>query len=539
MEVGLTYCANYHIDGGSEHLSNFERVMYQRNKIIMWILWALFLLLGIASLNLSLPTQIAAGAFALFAAVFTFFTLRKKALHILPYAVALFFFAAYAAVLTDTINVMAALVPVVLLLLYPRYRYVLLYSALTAAAMLISWLRGADVFMPEGRVVTLIFTVALFAIFAAIAVSIGYLNEKLFADLAAQREKSKADAAQIDLVLSQVKSSVDELSKFARKSKENVTLNELITGEITNAFTQVAQGAESQADSVSDISDKMSASDLEIEGVVQNSSMMRDLSEHTANVTQEGSGRMTELRSHIDQVYSVMNDTAHDMELFREQNQQIAQILSTISEIASQTNLLALNAAIEAARAGDAGRGFAVVSDEVRKLAEHSRESAEQIGGILGELQHGTERLMNQVMRGREAAENSLGAAQRSEQALTEINENTHKLLDQAGEVEHRSEKMKTASTEVSVQAVAISAVTQQTNAAMEEILAGMGEQKYITGQMTSSFTQLEQLIGNLQELTALKIEGQEVDTAPEAKSRKKKRQAEEDQSNGETPIAG
>ena len=98
---------------------------------------------------------------------------------------------------------------------------------------------------------------------------------------------------------------------------------------------------------------------------------------------------------------------------------------------------------------------------------------------------------------------------------------------------------MKTASSEVSGQAVAISAVTQQTNAAMEEILAGMGEQKYITDQMTDSFNQLEKLIGNLQELTALKIENQEVNAAPETKSRKKKRQAEEDQSNGEAPIAG
>ncbi|MEJ8303399.1 methyl-accepting chemotaxis protein [Saccharibacillus sacchari] len=521
-------------------MSNYERVMYQRNKIVMSILWALFLLLGAVSLNLSLPTQIAAGAFGAFAAVFTVCTLRKKALNLLPYAAALFFFVAYAAVLTDTINVLAALVPAILLLLYPRYRYALLYSALTAVALLVSWFRGAEVFVPEGRAVTLIFTVVLFVVIAAIAVAIGFVNEKLFANLAAQREKSKADAAQIDLVLSQVKASVDELSKFARKSKENVTLNELITGEITNAFSQVAQGAETQADSVSDISDKMSASDLEIEGVVQNSSMMRNLSEHTANVTQEGSGRMTDLRSHIDEVYAVMNDTAHDMELFREQNQQIAQILSTISEISSQTNLLALNAAIEAARAGDAGRGFAVVSDEVRKLAEHSRESAEQIGGILGELQHGTERLMSQVLRGREAAENSLGAAQRSEQALTEINENTHKLLDQAGEVEHRSEKMKISSSEVSVQAVAISAVTQQTNAAMEEILAGMGEQKYITGQMSSSFNQLEKLIGDLQELTALKIENLEADPAPEVKIRKKKRQAvEESLSTDGESIAG
>ncbi|MDO3410453.1 methyl-accepting chemotaxis protein [Saccharibacillus sp. CPCC 101409] len=506
-------------------MSNLDRIMYQRNKIVAWLLWAVFVLLGAASLDMSASIKIAAGAIGVFALSFTVLTLRKQALHILPYAAALFFAAAYTAAMTDTINVLAALVPAALLLLYPFYRYTLIYSAITAVGMSVAWLRGADVFMPQDRIMTLVFTVVVFAVIAGILVWVGYLNEKLSRELAAQRERLRANAGRIDQVLNHVKSAVEELGRYARKSKENVMLNEMITGEITSTFAHVAKGAESQARSVIEITDKMSANDHEIEGMVQNSSVMRGLSEHTANVTQEGAGRMVELRRQIDQVYSVMSDTAHDMELFREQNDQIAQILTTISEIASQTNLLALNAAIEAARAGEAGRGFAVVSDEVRKLAEHSRESAEQIGGILGELQSGTERLMSQVNRGREAAEQGLGAAQRSEQVLTEINENTHKLLDQAGEVEHRSEKMKISSSGVIHQAAAISAVTHQTNASMDEILAGMNEQKYITDQMTGSFVQLEKLIADLKEMTTVPAE--EVPAVELPAGRKKNRKAE------------
>ena len=122
--------------------------------------------------------------------------------------------------------------------------------------------------------------------------------------------------------------------------------------------------------------------------------------------------------------------------LLQEKNSDTVKVIDFITNIAGQTNLLGLNAAIEAARAGEQGRGFAVVAEEVRKLAELSREATEKIQLTLNQMNDAVAEISKTI--------ESTGAISQEQEASTaEITQNLSRAQKAADEMKRYIENMR------------------------------------------------------------------------------------------------
>ncbi|WP_138493188.1 methyl-accepting chemotaxis protein [Paenibacillus pinistramenti] len=205
-----------------------------------------------------------------------------------------------------------------------------------------------------------------------------------------------------------------------------------------------------------------------------------------ADRARAGRESMDSTISQIELMRGSTHDLAGIIHTLAGYSKEIESIVGTIASIAAETNLLALNAAIEAARAGQEGRGFAVVADSVRKLAERSGDSANQIGGLLGqivaqmdlagktmdrstaEMQHGTRMIAAAKSSFTEIEQAVSGMAGQSR----DIFEAVRHLTEIADGLVYAIQNVVSVSNQTAESAESLSASSQQQLAAMQEIEA-------------------------------------------------------------------
>ena len=172
--------------------------------------------------------------------------------------------------------------------------------------------------------------------------------------------------------------------------------------------------------------------------LLQISDRMSDVEQQSgeaALTAQESRADVLNVKENISLVVDRIGDLRDASRQLDASSAEIAQIVNLIASIADQTNLLALNAAIEAARAGEHGRGFAVVADEVRSLAENTKQATEKIEAIINSLLESSERIARDsaAMEEKTSASNRLVATfEQSFARFAELAQHTYETVSQA-----------------------------------------------------------------------------------------------------------
>lgn len=191
--------------------------------------------------------------------------------------------------------------------------------------------------------------------------------------------------------------SANQLAQSSAVLFQNVDNLAKSSREITDGVQEVAAVSQQSLDTTLSSVQGVEQIAAGIHLIAQNSETVLSLSVDAEKASAQGKEEIERAMGQMKEISAKAKDTEMVVNSLNTYSQQIGQIIEAITAIATQTNLLALNAAIEAARAGENGRGFSVVAEEVRKLAEESARSAEEINTIIEQIRINTDNAVRSV----------------------------------------------------------------------------------------------------------------------------------------------
>ncbi|MCY9289416.1 methyl-accepting chemotaxis protein [Bacillus haynesii] len=293
----------------------------------------------------------------------------------------------------------------------------------------------------------------------------------------------------------QVASSSQELSASADESTK-------ASEYISTTIQELAVGSDQQVESVENSRTVIKGMTEFAGRISSNAEKAAATADQTALMSLEGTKAIDKVSAQMKSINETVVSLSEAFKHLTERSNEIGNITEVITSIAEQTNLLALNAAIEAARAGEQGKGFAVVADEVRKLAEQSARSAEQITRLITIIQNDTKQTMNSVISATGEVKEGLvvvheagGAFQKIENSITEVVTQINDVTNLVKNLTAGTSEIETAISGVKEVAETAAGGTQTVSAATQEQLASMEEIAAASQILAQNAEELQHLI--------------------------------------------
>jgi methyl-accepting chemotaxis protein len=261
---------------------------------------------------------------------------------------------------------------------------------------------------------------------------------------------------------------------------EGVGVVSAAAAQISSSTTQLAATSAETAAAVSETT--TTVEELRQTALVasQKAKTVSESSQRAAQVAVSGRRSVDDTVAEMNRIREQMESIAERMVRLNEQSQSIGQIVSTVEDLATQSNMLAVNAGIEAAKAGEHGRGFAVVAQEVRNLAEQSRQATVQVMAILQEIQKATNAAMLATEQGGKRVEAGASQANQAGQSIQALSSSVSDSAAAASQ---------------------IAASSQQQLVGVDQVVSSMEGVKQASLQNADGAKQLEAAARNLKDL--------------------------------------
>ncbi len=300
-------------------------------------------------------------------------------------------------------------------------------------------------------------------------------------------------------ILAEVNKAVEEVNVFSRELSDGANISAASIEEISAIVANVAEGASNQLTSLEETNNIANEVTLSVENVSKSSKEVADSAKEAAQKAQEGSDNIKVVNERMEVIKSNVENSAALVEKLGTKSSQVSGIVKIIQEIAERTNLLALNAAIEAARAGEAGRGFSVVADEVRQLADQTKEASMDIEKVIEEIQKETMDTVDAMNEGLKDVEHSVEAIEKTNSAFDKIISMIKTVSEKIIEVSESIYQLKDEMSKINASLDKVSQVSIATSEGTQNILAGTEEQASALQQINESAARLNAMAENLQ----------------------------------------
>lgn len=306
---------------------------------------------------------------------------------------------------------------------------------------------------------------------------------------------STDEIGRMSQALDTLQHNVRQMMKQAIEAAEKITtavaqLNEsadqsaTVSSQVASSMSKVADSCNEQFAEMDRTKAQIGTLEQHMSAFAGNLSQTVDAVDGTNRAAAQGATRVNEAVLQMQRIAESVSHSAEVITVLGEESDKIGTIVDAIAAIAEQTNLLALNAAIEAARAGENGRGFAVVAEEVRKLAEQSSTSADEITALITSIQEKAQNAVEVMQEGASQAQGGTEAVDAAGRTFKEIasmvehvasessamGSRVHELEQSTHSIRDSAESMNKMSRSVAAESQTVSAATQEQTAAVQQI---------------------------------------------------------------------